>query len=695
MERILFIGKLEPESISFLRESMVEIGIPYSVSSFTMDINVNRPFILLEVSKMRPTVVICLGSAATRLFGTFEDDRITAVRKMQFSCAGTPVHTTYNPAYIMKTGGNRSREFKTWVADIRAFFNQHSANYEEKSAPLTVYTVNQYVEFISAYSRTPRLALDYEASSLTPLLCGFHLAGIGLSDGTTSGYLTIRDYGNPHGDLPPEVRDKLGRFLKYLNNNRRLLAFNISYEYKATLGAFGVHLDKLLDVLQMGRTIDTRGGLKEQSELLLGVRGWTKEVDLWIENMKYVLRLFSPTYTAKGPKDRAEYVVLAKEGIAAALDKLLSKDLKSTSKAKESVEYLLEASTPLYGGREAALAKLEHWLLAKGDAGDWEGRYTDIPVEITAPYCAQDCYNTVRLDDYYTTKLQEQNLQQAYKYYNEQMYFGIRGSCTGFRWDDEYVEGVKRQYLGVATGALRNFLLTNRAKSVLGLDVVKEMLVLSAKDMDSLKAVFNPNNTQAENTAKLSEVLCSDSVRLAMMFAYLSSEYYSGEIHAVECPLLVKLLLNYAKGIPNYPQLVSQAIIRANVQDMLTPNERALLVKFSQYQLPDAAAGTIEAVANAAAKYLGVDLDDENTWTDDYRCIFYFKLFKKADKGVSAFCDGVNGRKAVYVTPVNHPDTHLSVYRPLGEADVDMSKLQELVSKYSLSEINEMVGAAQ
>lgn len=744
---VYLVGRIEPEGRALLTEAMDDLKIPYRISSFTDNLNINRPHVLVEISHLKPLVVVCLGSAATRIFGAVDDEKMSTVRASKITYGEIPVHTTYNPQYIERMGGSHSKEYMVWINDIRGYYNTYSDNYSEKSVPMVLVTPDQLPELMEMFStKTHRIGdlrdwlnaiseqdrwdypelmnvlersdpeyeitnfikagsfsnkeiellqiyesvvgLDYEGSSLDPMMAGYALGGIGLSDENHSAYLLIRDYANPTGDLDPVTKSKVGRFIKWLDINRRLTVFNLNYEYLATFGYFGVELTNCEDVMQLGRTLDHKGGLKEQSQLYLGVRGWTKGVEEWLSLLESILPLFKPTMTIKGPREKKETAILREFRVVAAFEAILSKDLKSTPIVKATYESFLAASDTIYGNRETTLIKLYDWLMYKITANDWEVRYTDVPYQIVYPYCARDCNNTVRLHAKYSDEIRSRGLWEAFGYYNRQMYLGIKGEATGLPWDDDYVEDLKQQYQIKELEALRSFLSTRRVQKVLNVNSVQQLEIMSATNLDILKKVFNPNNNAANNTELLSTILCSESVKVALMFSCLNNENLNNEVKPGEYPLLIKLLEGFSKKTPGFIYLVVKAILKADADNRLALEEKALLSRFSRYTLPDAAAETIHNIADAATKYLGVDLDDETTWTDDYKCVFYFKLFKKVSKVISAFIDGVNGRKAVVmVSGAGRYPTRVDKYRAIADGDLDIKAIQKIISEYTYEEI--------
>lgn len=540
------------------------------------------------------------------------------------------------------------------------------------------------------------MTINLEIEKLNEILTEQELALIKkftINNGLRAAYLNICDYGNPAGRLTPVMKSKLANLLKLLNQ-RNFSAFNLNYEYLSTLSQFGVKLDNFEDVMQTGKALDIRGGLKDQVQLQLGKRGWTGPIDDWLKNLEVVMGMFKPTNTAKGlSRDKKEFLTMQEKGIREAVEFYKKKGLKTADRVIASLKYILDKSEEIYGHPDSAYEKLEKWLKYKHSVNDWEIRYVDIPVQILGHYCALDCHYTTQLRAKYEAVLKEKDLVHAAEVYNRQMRFANKLEVTGFKWDDDKAEEYKEQYVSGAIDALRKFLLLNRTKHILEINSIQEIEIMSATTMEVLKKYFNPDSTAPANTVLLSKILTTDKLRMAMMFSHLNEEFQQlDNTVEADCPLLYKLMLSFTKDNlpPNYVTLVIRAITNANVSGTLTLPEKGLLGKYSVYQLPDATSETVESIANGAKKYLAVNLDKEDTWTEEYKLVYYYKLFKKISKSISAFIDGKNGRKAVVVVKKEKVNGHyprVGEYRRLNDDDLDIEYIRSLLSTKSALEI--------
>lgn len=225
-----------------------------------------------------------------------------------------------------------------------------------------------------------RTSYDVEGSSLNPMMADFRLGGIGLSNASESGYLLFRDYTNPGGEMSEETRQKLRGLMMFISKNKASV-FNAGYEYAVTLSQFGVRTE-FNDVFMMGKTLDHKGGLKEQAQVHLGIRGWTNEIDKSLELLEVILNQFKPTKDSKqecGFRDKKEYILLRDKGIREAVAVIFGKELKGTPIITAAFSEWLEITGKLYRSEELAYQYLENWIKYKREVMDFEVRYTDIP----------------------------------------------------------------------------------------------------------------------------------------------------------------------------------------------------------------------------------------------------------------------------------------------------------------------------
>jgi len=555
--------------------------------------------------------------------------------------------------------------------------------------PVKVFHAIEYREFFRLFvgkpDRTRVTALDYEGSSLDAMAVDFMVAGIGLSDPDNTAYLVLRSFDEPEYGLTPEIQAFAGRMLKWLNDNRRLTVFNLKYEVGATQNkaTFGVYLDKVVDTMQLCTTLDARGGLKKVASDRLDVPEWRDDIDDWRGAWEVVLTSLKPAMHFR----KVEEQILRDKGYEAMMD-LVEHAEKEESKRNQALEkallYLDRAGTYLYEKSEWH-RRFAEFCLRKIDAGETEVDYSEVPVGMIAPYCGRDCYYTRMLYGKMMAELEEQGLIEAAEYYNLQMYLGHDMQTNGIAWDDDRASDLEEQFKGKMMQALKQFILSRNARKVLGLvetepgvdepeertlerEVVRQKLmdIRSTTDLNVLKKYFNPDSTATKATELLSQILVTSRLKICMMLhevnnILLSEEEGSADAFPVIGRIIQKILSAEDKSaecakVPGWIKALHKA-------DKLGPKERAFVGTYSGYSLPNAQAETIQHIADAFLLFSSANIDDPATWPEEFEPVFYYKMYKKVSKCVSAFVNGAGGRGNVWVSRGDEPGYYTRDFR--------------------------------
>lgn len=141
------------EDLDLLEAMLKNTETPYIVSKYTDNLLINQPFIKQEVLQHRPTAIVCLGSKALNIFVPgFKEETLSALRKKDWKFADYKVYCTYNPKYINKIGGTRSREYLLWQSDITQAYAANSDNHQEEQFPTLLFQEDQTLDFIKRFA---------------------------------------------------------------------------------------------------------------------------------------------------------------------------------------------------------------------------------------------------------------------------------------------------------------------------------------------------------------------------------------------------------------------------------------------------------------------------------------------------------------------------------------------------------------
>jgi hypothetical protein len=696
VKRVALVG--EPDSLKFHEEIIAHCNAQpgwQAVPIFIDYVRSKTDEVRYSVARAKADLIYCFGSQALGTLVPGAADLTGAeLRAGSWAHGDLPVRATYRNTWIASHKGSSSREAKQVLMDLSDALNTGDGPERFK---YELFEPQDWRKFLSKFMDSDVTALDYEGSSLEPTMAGFQIGGIGLARKGYAAYLCFKDFGDLDYKLTPDVASAIGRFLKAKNDKGTLLAFNLKYEVPLTKSALHAYIDRVVDVMQECRTLDIRGGLKEISRQLLKVSGWTKDLDEWMENVDKLLGQMKPTSRNGKPAPRAEEKPLREGGIAAVYDGLKVRQAETEKKTPGKVNVRIEAMLaaidtvremcrPYYGADSDR--KITDFLIYKIDRQDYECNYTEIPKEICGPYCGSDCHNTVEVHEIVEPMLVEKGLKPAASYYNRQIYLGAAMEGNGIMWDDSVAEVLERDHMAVMLSALKGFLSCPGVQKHLTVtdgeaerpfgqqDLVN---VLSSTDIAFLKTYFNPSSTQPANTVKLGQILVTPLVRVTMLLQDVNNQYLSNAADAArDFPLLHRLMLAAMKERHLGRGAVSKFLAAfKQVKDAgrLTDRELTIYAQYANYRLPSAESENIQVLMDSLINFTGFDFDDQSTWIDDAKPIYYYKLFKKVSKAVESFLNGKGGRGSVKICQYNAENDsydRLASYgeRPLRDGEI-------------------------
>lgn len=637
-----------------------------------------------HIRETRPEIVVCLGGNALKSLVPSYDGTVGDSRFKKFDFEGVQVRATWSPSYVVRSGGENSPQYQQFSGDLRRFLTSN----RKRDFDFRIYQQYEVDEFIERYSKSDRVALDYESNFHHPLAASYRMAGLGLSDDEGAGYLLVSDFWNHRSDLLPHTRSRVRQYLKDSNRvGRQFVVFNCRYELSVTFSQFGVELENFEDVMQVCRTINIGGGLKEISQNLLGAEQWTGDLDTWNSSWDALWSALKPTYRKTGTVSKKEILVLEEQGVEGLIAYLTSGARNSREeKIYSSLLKCLSTLHSLRGCNDETHEIFRDVLLDKVESQDWQSDYRHIPVEINGYYCGTDCANTLLVRDEVYQVLDRRNLKKAAEYYNEQGYLAYTMDLHGSRWNEDLAQELDETYERLAIDALRNILLSEKGREALKLSDQDILNIQAATDVDTLKdKYYNPGSNTSEAHAIFEALVVDNQLKFAMALNEANQEVLSNEDNKIVYPYFFSLVnelaatdLRDADGKPckdprtgavlRDPEARSEILRRARGSlrsyadsGKLTNSkfgsgkwakqvgEIPLLVKYTNYKITSTSSSVIEAIYEAFTTIMGIDPDRESTWTPEFRMLYYFRLHKKVLKSKSTYINGKVGRGIVYV----------------------------------------------
>jgi DNA polymerase I-like protein with 3'-5' exonuclease and polymerase domains len=583
------------------------------------------------------------------------------------------------------------------------------------------------------FKDTTALVLDYEANKVDTFANDFSICGIAVKapGGTKGFYLCLYDfYLTPEeAPFPESLRKEIGEWLL----SKHLYVFNSQFEMGASLSFFGVYLRNVTDIMMWNRGLGKSGTLKELAVSNLGVQIWNTDVEEW---NKILLRLITSTK----PHQRKEIIsirdeiVFLKEGNPKTIEDVISwfENPKESRKAKVKTLNVRESKVAQafndmkafiskYYSPEKDNARYEKFcrrlfklLIKRTETLDTEIHFSDISLDIIAPYAFEDIENTDRLRVVLEKEIKERKLERGANVYNMHGKLSCELSSAAISWDDELATKLDKTYLSTAMDTLKKLLLDDKFSKILELTNQDILDIQTASNEASVlkalcKKYFNPRSAHKNTRDKFAKLIVTDKLRFVMMMYEVFKEYQNMTKDDFNMafpnlgPLLTKLL-----GISNYTEAHSlvddlssildyvaenvyshptnRIIVRPNrnknrnfkksvktsvgtkeksnkakPRDKHAPLERAIMDECQSWEIKSLNAFAIENFYNAFRTIAKMDPDIRESYGQEFTWIFLFKLFKKVMKSHSVTIWGKVGRERVSL--INENDV-VRLYAP-------------------------------
>jgi uracil-DNA glycosylase len=645
-------------------------------------------FLKKDIEKTKPKIILLVGRSAMTVFGISSIMTVGTARSRVFLYHGIPTYVAYHPAYVLRdsgwniiTGGT-SPSFESLIADINKALSARI-----KKTVKTDYTVVDVLEWDrveTIFENDSEVVLDYEASGLNTYHHDYFVGGIALEGRTTKArvYVMLYNFWRTPDELTISVKLKarIGVWLL----SKKLVCFNLQYECAASLMCFKVYIRDIVDVMMLNRSLGRSGGLKEIAYSRLGIQVWDTEVDEWNDLVVKTIKGLKPTHKGRVRND----VLFIQDNKCNSIDSLISwydslkKPTDRITNNRAIFAQVNKIAKKYYNGRYNDFCKRFFDLVLKRAAsGDLTVKFTDIPVEIIAPYAIDDVEYTSQLKDVLGAEVQRLDIVRISEVYNNLAKLGFEMESSGIAWDDKLASELDRVYLNKAMDSLRSLLMMPKFQTILPshslstedkfvplVDCHQDILeIQTTTDLDNLTKFFNPLSNHKNTRERFAKLIVTGRLRFLMMLHAIFKEYQSGKEECIrEYPVLgptleqiitepdtklrfsmVEALVEGSEGIAdkvtNHPKNRSD-LWRDDYNKKITPPEIEAFIKYSNWELAGMASEIIEDMYNAFWHIGGINVDDPSTWPDEFRAVYLFRLHKKVMKSYSTYIWGRIGR---------------------------------------------------
>lgn len=640
-----------------------ENGIDQNRTPTEEEIDAHRKDVQNDILKTNPDVILCLGKTALKAFyPNYNGSVKAAIRNDSFDFNAIPIQVCYHPSYIERKGGKSAKEYKTeFIPAIKKAIRIYDKDRfsEKKKVKFEYFFLDKIDEFLSKFEDAEFIGFDYETNTVEALSENLEIAGIGLARENYAAYLCIKDFFNLEYNFPDNAREKIAKFL--INAQKRgLVVFNLKFECSVSLNALGIELHEVKDVMQYMKPLNLSGGLKDVSRIVLTEPQWTKDLDEWLETFNNILYHFKKRKSKGSFLPRREEVIIREEGVIGVLKYLQSKGEKKNKRETEILQGILRVvkiASQFCENNTIILKNIETIIIQHIDNENFEALYSEVPYQIAGKYCCDDSYNTRRIFFSLMTQLKKKDLVKAAEYYNEHGYLAYELEKNGIGWDDNYAEQCHEQYNSVALDSLKKLLTLPHVMEKLHIKSTDEVEILSCNDLKILKDnYFNPLATDAKNRMVLEKFLITKRFKFALMMEKIRSFSESEEELGVtkkQYPLLFAMHQKI-KDAEKQDRLKVLDQFRKKLDQLYKDNhfqhdEIKIINKFNQWTLMSMNEEATSELYDAITKQMGVDINNQGTWTQEMSTLFYYKLFKKVMKAKSTYIFGKPGRVAVKV----------------------------------------------
>lgn len=495
----------------------------------------------------------------------------------------------------------------------------------------------QLLHFLDTLPNDTILGLDYETNAVDQFNVDFRVTMYGLA------YLVDKHNAKGFWYHPPK-NEPLSDFAMqhwkaFLDrNHKRIWAYNVPFEIKTTWDQVG-EMYRMQDAMVLMTVQGKRGSLKNIMRSELGASLWESSVH---EFMDITEAMFKYTKRSKN-RDTIE-------------EMFKNHDLEGLRKLHKNFDKWFNMILEDYEESD-----ILHAL------DNYPHPWASVPPNVLGPYCAKDAGFALLLVANYLTD----EYKQAYEFYMNHPWLATKFEVNGCPWDDGIATMVKADLSKQALDRLYNVIMNldtiSQEQKMLAKDTYfkelpyeiisytekqkKERRTQIKSDLDKveiLKTIFNPNsNTEDSRKLFWDSYLTNDITLGTIMNIFIEDMEFNQALK----PLYDILGHDFIKT--NNIQVILEKISDPDkfIIDKNLSNQckKSLQKAISEYKdmLGKFSTDLIKNQYQVHKRWLGLKIDNDETWSKNWRLVFDLFLFKKITKTISTNIDGKTGRSLV------------------------------------------------
>lgn len=495
----------------------------------------------------------------------------------------------------------------------------------------------QLLHFLETLPSDTIFGLDYETNAVDQFNQNFKVTMYGLA------YLVDKHNAKGFWYHPPK-NEPLSDFAMqhwkaFLDRNyKRIWAYNVPFEIKTTWDQVG-EMYRMQDAMVLMTVQGKRGSLKNVMRSELGASLWESSVH---EFMDITEAMFKYTKRSKN-RDIIE-------------DMFKKHDLSGLRKLHKNFDKWFDMILEDYEESDILHA-----------IDNYPYPWASVPPNVLGPYCAKDAGFALLLVANYLTD----EYKQAYKFYMNHPWLATKFEVNGCPWDDRLAKQVKSELSQQALDRLYNVIINldtiSQENKMLARDTYfkelpyeiisytekqkKERRTTIKDSLDKievLKSIFNPNSNTEESRKLFWDAYLTNDITLGtIMNIFIEDMEFNQSLKSLYD------ILGHDFVKTNSIQVILEKISDPDkfITDRNLSNQckKSLQKAISEYKdmLGKFSTDLIKNQYQVHKRWLGLKIDDENTWSKNWRLVFDLFLFKKITKTISTNIDGKTGRSLV------------------------------------------------
>ena len=495
----------------------------------------------------------------------------------------------------------------------------------------------QLLYFLETLPRDTIFGLDYETNAVDQFNQNFKVTMYGLA------YLVDKHNAKGFWYHPPK-NEPLSDFAMqhwkaFLDRNyKRIWAYNVPFEIKTTWDQVG-EMYRMQDAMVLMTVQGKRGSLKNVMRSELGASLWESSVH---EFMDITEAMFKYTKRSKN-RDIIE-------------EMFKNHDLEGLRKLHKNFDKWFDMILEDYEESDILHA-----------IDNYPYPWASVPPNVLGPYCAKDAGFALLLVANYLTD----EYKQAYDFYMNHPWLATKFEVNGCPWDDKIAKQIKSELSQQALDRLYNVIINldtiSQENKMLARDTYfkelpyeiisytekqkKERRTLIKDSLDKievLKSIFNPNSNTEESRKLFWDAYLTNDITLGtIMNIFIEDMEFNQSLK----PLYDILGHDFVKtnSIQAILEKISDPDKFITDKDLSNQCKRSLQKAISEYKdmLGKFSTDLIKNQYQVHKRWLGLKIDDESTWSKNWRLVFDLFLFKKITKTISTNIDGKTGRSLV------------------------------------------------